>query len=929
MTEGASLFAALIRALGAILRGHEMGLWPKREPEADFEAFEPAADDPYAQEHGAILAWVDEEFDARGDRYYYEPELKSAPAGQAILDADAAASRRLVIASVRQTRHWDGQFERIRRRAQQSKDTQTFHRGQGWQEVSRRHRLTVAVTKSLMRRNLPFDEADLLELLNWALGREYFSTSDCPVGAIARALERFANTNELSAALLDAMRRFADALSEQADKDARRYGTMVAELCAGSHSSDGRSTEFRLNPGEVWSDTVNNELSSELGEARKAWFTFLRNASSATSAKPSAKWLKTTLAHADAVGQEALRRRLLGWLSHVPAGRSAPGRPAYDGDVRAEVDLMDDQNADCLRGILWTLGAMKPDAATARAIGIVTTSAYRKVPGVGPRAVKVGNAGVYALSAMGSQDAVAQLAILKARVKFGTAQKMIDKAFSAAAERLGLPRDEIEEMAVPTYGLEEVGLRREAFGDYTAELVVTGVDGVDIRWHKADGKPLKSVPAAVRKEHGDDLKELTQARKDIQGMLPAQRQRVDALFQSQRSWSLAAWRERYLDHPLVGVLARPLIWRFSKGKKTADGIFLNGAIVDVEDQPIDWLDDETRVELWHPIGRTTDEIVAWRQWLQRHEVRQPFKQAHREVYLLTDAELNTRTYSNRFAAHVLRQHQFNALCAARSWKNKLRLMVDDEYPPATRLLPEWNLRAEYWIEGIGEEYGADTNESGVYLRIATDQVRFYPLDAAQVTAHAGGGRYGTGFYQPNAAEPIPLEDVPPLVFSEIMRDVDLFVGVASIGNDPTWQDGGPEGRYRDYWTEYAWGDLAEAAKTRKAVLEALIPRLAIADRCSFTDKFLVVRGDLRTYKIHLGSANILMEPNDQYLCIVPARGAATAALAGGAGRGAKAGRIYLPFEGDERLAVILSKALMLAEDTRIKDPTITRQIGGN
>ena len=97
-------------------------------------------------------------------------------------------------------------------------------------------------------------------------------------------------------------------------------------------------------------------------------------------------------------------------------------------------------------------------------------------------------------------------------------------------------------------------------------------------------------------------------------------------------------------------------------------------------------------------------------------------------------------YSNRFAAHILRQHQFNALCAARGWKNKLRLMVDDEYPPATRELPHWGLRAEFWIEGIGDDYGQDTNEVGTYLRLATDQVRFYRTGAAQNSAHAGRWR---------------------------------------------------------------------------------------------------------------------------------------------------------------------------------------------
>ena len=248
----------------------------------------------------------------------------------------------------------------------------------------------------------------------------------------------------------------------------------------------------------------------------------------------------------------------------------------------------------------------------------------------------------------------------------------------------------------------------------------------------------------------------------------------------------------------------------------------------------------------------------------------------------------------------------------------MRLLVDAEYPPASRWLPNWNLRAEFWIEGIGDDHGTDTNDTGVYHRVSTDQVRFYPLDASQAAAHAGGGGYSAG---PDAElpDPIPLEQVPPLVFSEIMRDVDLFVGVASVGNDPTWQDGGPDGRFREYWTDYAFGKLSETAKTRREVLSGLLPRLAIGDRCTFEDRFLVVRGDLRTYKIHLGSGNILMAPNDQYLCIVQAR----SSTKDGGGK-----RVFLPFEGDERLSTIISKALLLADDRKITDQTIVRQIRG-
>jgi hypothetical protein len=165
--------------------------------------------------------------------------------------------------------------------------------------------------------------------------------------------------------------------------------------------------------------------------------------------------------------------------------------------------------------------------------------------------------------------------------------------------------------------------------------------------------------------------------------------------------------------------------------------------------------------------------------------------------------------------------------------------------------------------------------------------------------------------------PLPLTDVPALVLSEVMRDVDLFVGVASVGNDPTWRDSGPT-RHRTYWEQYSFGDLGESAKSRRDQLARLLPRLKIAARCRIDGRFLVVRGDLRTYKIHLGSGNILMEPNDQYLCIVPDRRLETAGDS----------TVFLSYEGDHGLAVILSKAFLLAKDTAITDPSITRQIKG-
>jgi len=579
-------------------------------------------------------------------------------------------------------------------------------------------------------------------------------------------------------------------------------------------------------------------------------------------------------------------------------------------------NLIIDKHADILKGLVWA-ASLQESADLARAIGALAISAYRKVPGIGPRAVRIGNACVWALGNMPGEHGLSQLAVLKVRVKFGTAQKGIEKALTATAERLGLPRDELEEMAVPAYGLTEVGKRVETLGDFTAELIVTGTTSTELRWIKPDGKPQKSVPKVVKEQHADDLKELKGASNDIQKMLPAQRERIDSLYLEQKTWAYATWAERYLDHPLVGTLARRLIWDIDQGHGKTAAMWLDGRLVDVAGSPLEIDSDAAVVSLWHPIDHDIDTITQWREFLAAREIVQPFKQAHREVYLLTDAERTTNTYSNRYAAHILKQHQFNALCAARSWKNRLRLLVDDEYPPAYRDLPTWNLRAEFWIEGAGEEYGVDTNETGTYLYLTTDQVRFYAIDAAQLSAHAGGGGYGWGQWRgQNEPEPVALDQIPPLVLSEIMRDVDLFVGVASVGNDPSWADGGPEGRYRDYWQSYSFGDLSATAKTRRQILERLIPRLKIADRCALEDRFLVVEGKVRTYKIHLGSGNILMAPNDEYLCIVPKASSLTSAT----------GKIYLPFEGDRTMAIILSKALLLAADNKITDPEILAQI---
>ncbi|GIJ46129.1 hypothetical protein Val02_30150 [Virgisporangium aliadipatigenens] len=679
-------------------------------------------------------------------------------------------------------------------------------------------------------------------------------------------------------ALIRAGRTLTDEAVAVIRRTSRDYATKDLAAFAAS------LTEPPLNCGEAWADRVNADVSA-LGAP---WRALLDHAARATSARPSARWEQRGRDLLAALGEPAAGERLHDWLAPVGKPRTRPlERLRHDIDAS---DMFDPCNTDPLRGLIWLTALLPERPGTARLLGGLVETSLRRVAGIGPRSPKVANAAVYALSRLRSDAALGQLARLATGVTLKGTLKELNAALDARAVALGLDRDEIEELAVPTYGLVDVGRRVDVFGEASAELTVVG-GSTTATWRAASGRVVKSVPAAVRAGHAEQLKEFQAAAKDIDKMLTAQSERLDRQILARRSWPFAPWRERYLDHPLVGTLARRLIWLV--GDEPCG--YLDGALCGPDDKPIDPAPDAA-VRLWHPIGRELDEVIAWRAWLERHRVTQPFKQAHREVYLLTPAEEQTGVYSNRFAGHVLRQHQFHALAAIRGWHDRLRMMVDDDFPPPTRELPQWDLRVEFWVDGIGDEWDTDTNDSGAYLRITTDQVRFYRMNAA-------------------SADPLPLTGIPPLVLSEALRDVDLFVGVASVGNDPTWQDGGPGGRFREYWASYSFGELNATAQTRRELLTRLVPRLAIADRATVESRFLVVRGDLRTYRIHLGSGNVLMSPHNQYLCIVPNRGAE---------RGTDG--VFLPFEGDRMLAVILSKALLLAGDSRITDRSITEQL---
>lgn len=445
--------------------------------------------------------------------------------------------------------------------------------------------------------------------------------------------------------------------------------------------------------------------------------------------------------------------------------------------------------------------------------------------------------------------------------------KMLKKLEAALAERAEVA------LRLPTSGFDADGVLRRQAGDYTAVVTVTGT--AELTWHK-DGRALRGVPAPARRDHGGLVKELRDLVKRVDVRLSTLARALEGGFTVETVHPYGWWRAELAGHPLARSVVRRLIWEI----EVAPGEW-RAVLPEAGDLPV--APDDASVRLWHPIRSEPGAVRAWRDLLTERRIRQPFKQAFREIYLLTPAEEETRVYSNRFAAHLVHYRRMFALFRSRGWSSDLLGPWDggsEDEAVRTMAAGQWQVRFFHSL----------ADHAGDHELAATDQVRF--------ARHTDG-----------AWREAPLADVPVLVFSEAMRDVDLFVGVTSIAADPDWSDRGPE---RAYWERASFAELTENAEARRDALERILPRLKIADRCSLDGRFLVVRGDLCTYRIHIGSSNILMEPDNAYLCIVPSRP-----------RGGDT--VFLPFE-DDRLSLILSKAFLLAADTKITDESIRRQI---
>ncbi len=444
----------------------------------------------------------------------------------------------------------------------------------------------------------------------------------------------------------------------------------------------------------------------------------------------------------------------------------------------------------------------------------------------------------------------------------------------------GVPLDDLLDVGSPDLGMDARCELHRSVGDYTATIAPRTSRQAALTWRDRRGKSLKATPVLLRQEHGEACKALQRTTKGLTAALLGRIAQLEASYLSRRSLALERFLARLRAQPIEAYLAHRLIWRATWGEESCS-FMLGEELRDAEGSPRS-LPPESRIALWHPLHADAGEAAAWRDRIQRLGTPQPFKQAHRETYVLTDAERATSTYSNRFAAHFLRQHQFARLFAQLGWRYGLQGDYDC-YDTAELDLQSFALIARLRLDPVESE---GTIGTGNYQYVTTDRVSFYPRNTQ-------------------------LAAVPPVVFSEVMRQVDLAVSVASIGNDPSWVDLGPDGFGAAYRQQMAIVPLGAAGEGRKQLLGTLLPRMSAKDQLKLEDRWIYVQGTRARYRIHLQSLQVEVGDSGRHLCIVPR---------------AQASHVALPFEGDEVLELLLSKTFLLLNDDRIVDAGIERQI---
>ena len=374
--------------------------------------------------------------------------------------------------------------------------------------------------------------------------------------------------------------------------------------------------------------------------------------------------------------------------------------------------------------------------------------------------------------------------------------------------------------------------------DTTIKLVVDEQGKADIIVTKGD-KTLKSIPDKYKKN-----KEV-EALKDSKTYLTKQYSRTRlSLEQAMLSQTLftAAELAKILEHPVVKAMLSKLV--LFNPETQASGFWQDGKLLSAEGT-LTPLKATDKLLIAHPSHLFY--AVQWdlyQKYLFDKEIKQPFKQVFRELYVPTKDELETSNRSERYQGHQVQPQKTVALLRGRGWT------VNYE-------------------EGLQKVYHKEGFRATIYA--AADW--YTPSDVEAPTLEY------VVFYNLKDGKEVPMKEINPVIFSEVMRDVDLVVSVAHVGGvDP---------------------EASHSTMQMRGALARESARLFKLQNVEVKERYILVKNEHGDYSLHLGSGMISRGGLQINVVAVQSQ---------------HRGRVFLPFvDDDPKTAEIISKMKLLSE----------------
>jgi len=365
------------------------------------------------------------------------------------------------------------------------------------------------------------------------------------------------------------------------------------------------------------------------------------------------------------------------------------------------------------------------------------------------------------------------------------------------------------------------------------------------------GKALKSVPAKLKKNAY--VLELKEAEQNLKEQYRRTRKMLEEMMEDGTPL-LAHEIANVMEHnPVIAPLLRVLVFKCG----TALGFYEDGALVTPDGTRTEVAAD-AEVKIAHALDLyESGTWAAYQADLFEKGIRQPFKQVFRELYVKTADERGKET-SLRYAGHQIQPAKTVALLKTRRW------VVDG-------------------TDGLQRVY----YKANIIARIYALADWFSPADIEAPTLE------WVDFFDRKTFKKLPIDDVPDLIFTEVMRDVDLVVSVAHVGGVD------PEASH-------------STIEMRRAIVAFNLPLFKL-DNVRLEGTHAHIHGTLGDYTVHLGSG-IVQQKAGAMINVLPVHSQ-------------HRGRLFLPFlDEDPKTAEIMSKIVLFAEDAKIKDPFILEQI---